>query len=488
MAIAAPAGPAAPSAAAGTRFRRWGIALAVIVGVAVVLKLAYGPWYMNYDTRYALLWAHDLWHGFSPEYTADFAPTPHPLLTAAASLALPFGNASDEIITWAILLAFGTVVWLSYRLGETLFHPAVGVVAALVVATRPATERDALLGYQDVPFAAFILGAVLLEAQRRRRGLPVLGLLALAGLLRPEAWVLSGLYVLWLWRGTTNRSRALMIVLAASAPVIWALSDLAVTGDLLHSLHGTAALAEDNDRRRYVNQIPYWTAQYFGYTLREPLVVGVPVGLVFAWLYVRKRALLPFAVALAMTAVFAVGPVFGLPLIGRYVRTPSDLLAVFYGLAVCGWVLLPAAHPARRTWQVIGVVAALLSVAFLPWHVRMLRNLERGNAIDSARYAQLRDVARAPAVRAAFAACPDLSAADHRPIPYIRFWLRGAPGTVSTVRGNASPLGKLLLVPRRNRLQKRIYGTDYPPVSAPAGWTRVYQNPSWRVLAAPGCA
>jgi hypothetical protein len=155
---------------------------------------------------------------------------------------------------------------------------------------------------------------------------------------------------------------------------------------------------------------------------------------------------------------------------------------------VCGWVLLPAAHPARRTWQVIGVVAALLSVAFLPWHVRMLRNLERGNAIDSARYAQLRDVARAPAVRAAFAACPDLSAADHRPIPYIRFWLRGAPGTVSTVRGNASPLGKLLLVPRRNRLQKRIYGTDYPPVSAPAGWTRVYQNPSWRVLAAPGCA
>ena len=67
--------------------------------------------------------------------------------------------------------------------------------------TRPALLRDALLGYQDVPFACLIVGAVLLEAQRPRRGAPVLALLAVAGLLRPEAWVLGGLYWLYLaWR------------------------------------------------------------------------------------------------------------------------------------------------------------------------------------------------------------------------------------------------------------------------------------------------
>ena len=43
----------------------------------------------------------------------------------------------------------------------------------------------------------FVLGAVLVEVRRPRAGAPVLALLALAGLLRPEAWVFSGLY--WLY-------------------------------------------------------------------------------------------------------------------------------------------------------------------------------------------------------------------------------------------------------------------------------------------------
>ena len=90
-------------------------------------------------------------------------------------------------------------MYLTYRLGAELFSPWVGLVAALVVLTRPAIERDALLGYQDMPFAALVVGAVLLEARRPRRGVAVLVLLALAGLLRPEAWVLSGLYWLYLW-------------------------------------------------------------------------------------------------------------------------------------------------------------------------------------------------------------------------------------------------------------------------------------------------
>ena len=100
----------------------------------------------------------------------------------------------------------------------------------------------------------------------------MLVLLALAGLLRPEAWVLSGLYVLYLWRDNEPRERVRLVALAAAAPVIWALTDLLVTGDPLHSLHGTADLAEEVGRRRKVTQVPHWTAQYFGFTLREPLI------------------------------------------------------------------------------------------------------------------------------------------------------------------------------------------------------------------------
>ena len=52
--------------------------------------------------------------------------------------------------------------------------------------------------YLDVPYVLLVLGALLVEVRRPRAGAPVLALLALAGLLRPEAWVFSGLYWLYL--------------------------------------------------------------------------------------------------------------------------------------------------------------------------------------------------------------------------------------------------------------------------------------------------
>src|SRR5688500_6453109 len=152
-----------------TAARRLAPAAAISAVVALLLDLVYGPWFLNYDARYALLWAQDLAGGHAPEYEAAFAPTPHPLQTAAGLLALPFGAASDDVLTLATLVAFGALVYLAFALGRELFSPWVGVVAALVVLTRPAMQRDALLAYQDVPFAALVVGAVLAEARRPKR-------------------------------------------------------------------------------------------------------------------------------------------------------------------------------------------------------------------------------------------------------------------------------------------------------------------------------
>jgi hypothetical protein len=462
-------------------------AAATVVGVAVALRLVFDPWYLNYDARYALLWARDLAHGLTPDYTADFAPTPHPLETAVSLLAIPFGDGGDRLMLWIVLLCFGLLVWLTYRLGARLFSPSVGIVAALVVLTRPALLRDALFGYQDTAFAVLIVGAVLLEARRRRRGEAVLALLAIAGLMRPEAWVLGGLYALYVWPDADRARRARLLALAALAPLLWAAGDWLVTGDPLHSLHGTAALAEAVDRRRQPEQAPFWTLQYFGYALREPLAIGVPIGLCFAWRHRLRAALLPLAVVAVMTAVFMVGPIFGLPLIGRYVRTPSVLLALFYGLAVCGFLLLPHGE-GRRRWLAAGVLAGALSLAFLPWHAGMLGDLRGRLDRDGRMYDALRDAARAPAVRAAVASCGGtISAADHRPIPYLRYWLGTAPGTVGTVEAGASPLRRVLLLPRRNALMRRFYRQNYPRVARPPGYRPVYRNAAWRVLAAPEC-
>src|SRR5829696_2149799 len=465
---------------------RLGPAAATVAGVALLLRLVYEPWFLNYDARYALVWARDLATGLTPDYTGPYAPTPHPLETVVSLVAVPFGEGGDAIMVWLVLLCFGVLVWLAYRLGAELFSPGVGVVTALVVLSRPALERDALLGYQDTPFAVLILWAVLLEARRPRRGAAVLVLLAVAGLMRPEAWALAGLYTLWVWRGASTRERVVFAGLTLLAPALWALGDWRVTGDALHSLHGTAELAETVDRRRDPLTGPYWTAKYLGYTLREPLVVGIPIGLAFAFRHRLRGAVLPLVVAAAMLAVFLASPLFGLPLIGRYVRTPAVLLALFYGLAVCGWRMLPPGR-GRRGWAVAGAVAAALSVAFVPWHADMLAGVDDRLVYQGAYYRDLREVGRAPAVRSALERCGPVATADHRPIPHLRWWLDGDPGTVAPGADPAARDARLLILPRRTRPMRRFYRENFPTATRPAGARPLYRNASWRVLALRGC-
>ena len=462
-------------------------ALGTIVGVAVLLRIVYEPWFLNYDARYALVWARDLADGLTPDYTGPFAPTPHPLETAVSLVAVPFGSGGDAIMSWAILLAFGLLVWLAYRLGAELFSVPVGVVTALVVLSRPALERDALLGYQDTAFAVVIVWAVLLEARQSRRGVPVLLLLAVGGLMRPEAWALAGLYTLYLWRGSTNRERAMYAGLTALAPVLWALADWAVTGDALHSLHGTADLAETVDRRRDPLTGPYWAAKYLGYTLREPMVIGIPIGLAFAWHHARARAWLPFAAAVAMLVVFLLSPFFGLPLIGRYVRTPAVLLAVFYGLAVFGWKMLPEGSRERRFWAIAAGVAVLASVAYLPWHGKQLSGLDNRLVFQGSYYRDLRvggrGARRARRVR---------RAAGRSPRPTTARSPTCAGGSRATRAPSPRPPeardARIILLPRRTRQMRRFYRSQFPRVAAPAGFVPIYRNGSWRVLADPACA
>ena len=482
------AAPATESRAIPSNLRRVLPAAATIVGVAVLMWVIYDPWYLNYDARYALDWARDAWGGFTPDFEAPFAPTPHPFSIGLSSLGLPFGHSGDQVIVWLVLLGgLGALTWLSYVLGARLFNPWVGVVTALLVVTRPAILRDTLLGYQDLWFMALIVGAAVLEAGKPRRGLPVLALLAVAGLVRPEAWVLSGLYWLWLWPSSTPRTRVIHAAIVASAPALWCLMDLIVTGDPLHSLHGTADLAIENERRRSVGEVPRWTAQYYAFTLREPFIIGLPIGLAFAWRFRCRQAVMPLAVVGVMTAVFAIGPIFGLPLIARYLRTPSVLLAVFYGLAVFGWLMLEKGSRERRLWAGLGAVAALASIVWLPWHADMLDGLKTRSNREGALYGDLRKAGDAPVVRAAFERCAPLTAADHRPIPYIRWWLDGDPGSVGTVEKRSNPLGDVVLVPRQTFIPRWFFQEKLPVLDLPASYRTIYRNRSWQVYEGPGC-
>ena len=119
-----------------------------------------------------------------------------------------FGQGGARLMVLGSIVSFVAAVAGIYRVGRLSFGPLVGAVAALLLLSRFFVENLAAQGYLDISYLALILWALALELERRRRGPAVFLLLAAAGLLRPDAWVLSGVYWLWCcWPGPRRARR-----------------------------------------------------------------------------------------------------------------------------------------------------------------------------------------------------------------------------------------------------------------------------------------
>src|SRR5436305_2089134 len=136
----------------------------------------------------------------------------------------------------------------------------------------------------------------LLAVERRR--VPFV-LLAVAGLLRPEAWLFSGALLVWRrdWR---------LLPLAVAAPVLWLLGDLVATGDPLHSLTGTRENVATLGRKTGLANVPLYLPRRVGEVLREPVLAGAVVGGVLSLWLLRRRALLPAAAGVLAVLAFVV--------------------------------------------------------------------------------------------------------------------------------------------------------------------------------------
>ena len=160
----------------------------------------------------------------------------------------------------------------------------------------------------DLPTAAFVVWAAVLEARKPRRGAPVLILLGLAGLLRPEAWLYAGAYWLWLVadpairrdgrQGTVPCPRRLirLTALAAAAPLIWLVSDLLITGNAIHSLSGTHDLAAELGRKTGITYLPEVGSAA---AWRDPSAAGALAAVAgsSSAFYMRRKVALPLAIA-----------------------------------------------------------------------------------------------------------------------------------------------------------------------------------------------
>src|SRR5438270_8346459 len=217
------------------------IGLALMCVAALVGYLAF-PTYPTYDSFYALLWGRDVLHLHLPDFRVYRGPTEHPLAIAFGMLCSLCGEGGARLMVLGSIASFVAVVAGLYRLGRLCFGPVVGVLAGLLALSRFFDENLAAQGYLDISYVALIVWAIVLEVQRPRRGLAVMLLLAAAGLLRPDAWLLAGAYWLWCLPRAKERRREWLglLALAAAAPALWLLVDVVVTGNPLYSLNSTS--------------------------------------------------------------------------------------------------------------------------------------------------------------------------------------------------------------------------------------------------------
>jgi hypothetical protein len=442
---------------------------AIALGALVALVFAPAR-LVNYDTEYALLWGHDLVHGRTPDYGVAFAPTPHPLapLVGAASSLVGVGFGEGLFLVLAFL-ALGTLGWLAYALGAAWFNPATGILAALIVLTREPILSYGVRAYVDIPYICLLLGALLVETRRARAGTPVLVLIALAGLLRPEAWLFAVVYGWWLWRG--GALRPLHVALIAGAPVLWALSDLAVTGDPLHSLTGTRSTAEDLGRVTGLQHVPTTLPRRLGEILREPVLFGAAVGGVLSLWRLRGRRGIVLGAAAGVLAVlaFVVLAAAGLSILTRYLLLPATILAIFAAAGVCGWAELPREDPWRTRWMALAGLTVVLLVAFVPSQVTRVRNTRSALVAQTRILDELHTVADAYP----FADCGGVTVPNRRAVPQLALWTGIRPAAIRSAQelgrwAGASIVPSSPAVARAFVLDARDKVRSLPPIP-PAG-------------------
>ncbi len=397
------------------------VALVALAGLTAVGFFAY-PTFPNYDSYYSLLWGREVLHGISPSFDGYRTPTEHPLAIAFGAVLSLVGDDADRIMVGATLGSFVVLAAGMYRLGKAAFTPLVGLIAAALLVTRFDFPFLAARGYIDIPFLALVIWAAVLEAERPRRGTPVAVLLALASLLRPEAWLLSGLYFLWLAPARGWRARVGLAALAAAGPVLWCLTDLIVTGKPLFSLQHTSALAEELGRASGLRAVPK-SSYYFLLGLdKAPVFYAGFAGLLAAVLATPRRAVMPLVLFGVGLGTFVLVGIAGLSIIERYLLIPSLMVMIFAAVALGGWTMLVQGSRLRRAWALGAAAIVLYGLVFTATRVNF-GQFDNELRFRGSAHRSLEAVLGDRAVRRGLR-CGPLSVPSHKLVPDAR-WVLG---------------------------------------------------------------
>jgi hypothetical protein len=524
-----------------SRARNWLTPATWVAAVSAVLLILFPLGFPNYDTIYALVWGRELAHGVSPDYGAALPPTPHPLADLLGLVATPLGDGAIDLTMVIAYASLGVVGYLVYRLGSLWFDRPIGVVAALIVLTRAPFLSNGLRAYVDLPYIALCLAALVIESRRPRAGWPVLALLALAGLLRPEAWLFSIAYLTYLLvspakasitaaaanpessslqhdsesssrEGTPERERrapleradtqsaglirpalarakgallsphgARLAGLALAAPILWVLFDWITAGSPTYSFTGTRETVDTLARQTGPVDLVLYGPRRLGEVLQWPGMVGAAGGVVLAFAFLRRRAALGLAAAILALGAFALLACAGLAIIARYTMLGAAVLAIFVAVALLGWRLLETGHPWRRRWQALAGVVAAMFLIWLPnqWDLdsTMHHDLSDQGTIER----DLSDLVDAGAF--AKPLCGPIAVPNHRAIPRLAFALDVKPTEIVSASEEGVPRRGYFLDPASPFVIHNFILDPNDPtrfsLAVPSGFRRVAANDSW---------
>lgn len=465
---------------------------AALFGIAIFLIR---PTFPNYDSYYDLVWGKAIAHGHLPDYDVLRSPTPHPLAEVYTAFLTLFGGAADRIFVLTTIAAFLGLLVCVFRITQLLLKSTlIAAVGVLVILLRTDLDFYAMRAVVDIPFLLLIFWAALLELERPRRGLSVLILLTLAGLLRPEAWVFAGCYWLWLAPKLSRRDLILYAGLVAVAPVIWAASDWIITGHPLHSLTSTRDVAGQFGRQRSVPKAISLIPSYLGANEEIVNVAAGGLGCLLGVYILGRRAALPAALMAIGLALFLAIAAAGLSVIPRYLAVPSILLNVGVAVALFGWTLVKEPREAR--WVAIGI--AVVSLGLVAWRsvswTNDLRKLHGQTLFVKHQHRDLKGILQDPSVAPLLGRCGPITVPTHSAIPVIEYET-GLPKSAiqASIAQKRPPDHGLLFIgssfnfePAAQRSvtassesSARKWWSNYPLST----FTYVASNPFWRVYA-----
>ena len=441
MASATITRPARPDHVSGRRSRRWSWPLLLLFALAIGTLIGFlvYPTYPNYDSYYSLLWGRELLHGVKPSFDGYRTPTEHPLAVAFGALLSIVGDPADRIMVGATLASFVVLAAGLYRLARASFGTLVGLAAAALVCTRFDFPFLAARAYIDIPYLAFVVWAAALEAERPRRGTPVFVLLACAGLMRPEAWLLSGLYFLWCFLPADWPHRIRYAVLTAAPPIIWTALDWWATGNPKFSLTHTSGLAEELGRTAGLSDIPHATVRFLKNLDKVPVFYAGILGVIIALVLVPKRTRMPLALLVIGLGTFVLVGLAGLSIIDRYLLVPSLVVMIFAGVTLGGWTMLRRGK-LRTLWAIGSIALIVYGVSYTLTHVHFsVFTNELTFRGDS--HASLKTLLKNPKVQAGMK-CGPVSTPNHKLIPDSR-WILDAPANKVIARSDQTQRARI---------------------------------------------